>query len=263
MNDHFPLFTQGRFEALAKATGVTLDHIQQACDALRKLNPKPGLSFVTDQVATVIPDLLVRKLDGHYDVELNDDGLPHVRISRVYYRMLRDPHAPPDAREFLAKRLRQAGWLTRAIAERHATVLAIGRCLISLQRAFLERGPQALVPLTQAQVASLVGRHPSTVSRAIAGKTMDTPYGIVPLEQLFAGGLPQPDANGQAGSVSDASIKGEIEQMITAEDAHRPLSDATIAQRLKARQIAVARRTVAKYRTSLKILPAHLRRRRF
>ena len=137
--------------------------------------------------------------------------------------------------------------------------MAIARCLISLQREFLEQGPKALKPLTQAQVASLIGRHPSTVSRAICGKTIDTPVGIVRLEQLFASAVPQAAAEE---TVSDSRIKDEIQRIVAEEDPRRSLSDAALAKRLAERHLLVARRTVAKYRTSLRILPAHLRRRR-
>ena len=171
-------------------------------------------------------------------------------------------------------KFRKASWLIKAIDERNTTLLAIARCLISLQRDFLEHGPKALKPLTQAQVASLIGRHPSTVSRAIAGKTLDTPFGIFRLEQFFASGVPQgrggsppsgaaEHADGRAESISDERIKSELARLIASEDPAHPLSDAALVARLAEQHIVVARRTVAKYRLALKLLPAHLRRRRF
>jgi len=182
-----------------------------------------------------------------------------VGINRSYHRMLKDPATPEDAKEFLLKKFRQASWIVKAIDERNTTLLAIGRCLISLQRDFVEQGPKALKPLTQSQVASLIGRHASTVSRAIAGKSLDTPYGVFRLEQLFASGVSQGTASED---VSDATIKSEIQRLINEEDAQHPWSDEILAQRLAQRNITVARRTIAKYRTTLKILPAHLRKRR-
>jgi len=259
LRDHFPLFAQQRIGALAKALGISTDAAEQACQQLKQLNPKPGRAYAGELPATIIPDLVIHKREAHYDVELNDSGLPHVRMNRTYTRMLRNPDTPQDAKEFLQQRMRQASWVVRAIDERNTTLLAIGRCLISLQREFVEQGVQALKPLTQAQVAGLVGRHPSTVSRAIAGKTIDTPFGVFRLEQLFATGLAQATDNG---TVSDEAIKSEIRQLVADEDPVHPLSDASLVEQLTQRQIAVARRTVAKYRTSLHILPAHLRRRR-
>jgi RNA polymerase sigma-54 factor len=207
----------------------------------------------------VVPDLILHKREQHYDVELNEDDIPQVKMNRGYLRMLHDPETPADAKEFLQDRFRQASWVIKAIDERNTTLLAIARCLISLQREFVEHGPQALTPLTQAQVAGLVGRHPSTVSRAIAGKTMDTPYGVLRLEQLFASRVPQATTDVQ---VSDETIKAEIRRFVEEEDAAKPLSDSALTKRLAARNISVARRTIAKYRTCLKILPAHLRKHR-
>jgi len=256
---HFPLFMQRRLGAIAKATNVSLEQIQDACECLKQLNPKPGSFFASDLSPSIIPDLLVRQREKQYDVELNDQDIPRVWISRAYHRMLTDPNTPGEAKAFLQKKFRQASWIIKAIEERNTTLLAIGRCLISLQRDFVEQGPRALKPLTQSQVAELIGRHASTVSRAIAGKTMDTPYGVFRLEELFASSIPQ--ASG-SDSVSDANIKAKIQQLITEEDACHPLSDAILVKRLVERNVSVARRTIAKYRTSLRILPAHLRKRR-
>ncbi|MBI4341271.1 MAG: RNA polymerase factor sigma-54 [Candidatus Omnitrophica bacterium] len=256
LQDHFALFTQRRLGAIARATGRPVAEVEQACAQIRQLNPKPGRAFAGELPPSVIPDLIIRHREQHYDVELNDQELPQLNISRTYHRMLRDPRTPGDAKAFLMDKLHKASWLIKAIDERNATLLAIARCVISLQRDFLSQGPQALQPLTQAQVAGLVGRHPSTVSRAVFGKTIDTPYGIFRLEQLFASRVPQPSANG----VSDAAIKAELERLLADEDPLHPLSDATIVKRLAARHIAVARRTIAKYRACLNILPAHLRR---
>jgi len=264
VKDHFPLFTQQRLSALAKATGAPPADISQAVACLKQLNPKPGRAFSTDLSPSIVPDLIIHHREKHYDVELNEPHLPSVAVNRAYHRMLRDPKTPSEAKEFLANKFRQASWLMKAIDERNATLLSIGRCLISLQRDFLEHGQRAIKPLTQAQVAELIGRHPSTVSRAIAGKTIDTPYGVFRLEQLFASSVPQNGTNGAAGAatLSDEHIKSELQRLIQEEDVKRPLSDATLAKRLADRNISVARRTIAKYRTSLKILPAHLRKRR-
>jgi len=259
LRDHFKLFVQHHLSALARTTGSSLAQVEEACASLKQLNPKPGRIFSGELPPSVVPDLVIVRRETHDDVELNDQEMPHVTVSRVYYRMLKNPNTPHDAREFLANKFRQAMWLIKAIEERNATVLAIGRCLISLQREFVAHGPRALKPLTQAQVAALVGRHASTVSRAIAGKTIDTPYGIFRLEQLFPTGVPQ---TLESTDVSDATIKAEIQRLIAEEDARHPFSDEALARRLGQCHISVARRTVAKYRASLKILPTHLRKRR-
>ncbi len=260
LKDHFELFIKHRLPQLAKATGAAMAQVSQACECLRRLNPKPGRVFSGELPPSVIPDLVISHQEHHYDVELNDQDMPHVGVNRAYYRMLKDARTPSDAKEFLASKFQKASWLIKAIEERNATLLAIARCLISLQREFLEYGPQAIKPLTQAQVAHLIGRHPSTVSRAIAGKTIDSPFGVYRLEELFASGVPQ---SNDAATVSDERIKSEIQRLIAAEDPQHPLSDAALAKHLSEQQVMVARRTIAKYRTALKVLPAHLRRRRF
>ena len=259
LKDHFPLFTQKRLDALVKTTGASSEEVVWAYECLKQLNPKPGRAFSADLSPSVIPDLVIHHREKHYDVELNDQDLPNVSMSRSYYRMLKDPRTPSDAKEFLVNKFRQAGWLIKAIDERNATLLSIARCVISLQGDFLEQGQRAIKPLTQAQVAGLIGRHPSTVSRAITGKTIDTPYGVFRLEQLFASGVPQ---SAQTESVSDEKIKSEIRRLIEEEDPRHPLSDAVLVERLLQRNVSVARRTIAKYRTSLKILPGHLRKQR-
>ena len=274
LQHHFELFTQRRLDPLVKATGATAQEVARALDHLKQLNPKPGCAYTGDLSPSVVPDLVVHHRERHYDVELNDQYIPQITISRAYHRMLKDPRTPEDAKEFLTQKFRKANWIIKAIDERNATLLSIARCLISLQREFLDQGARAIKPLTQAQVASLIGRHPSTVSRAISGKTIDTPYGIFRLEQLFASAIPQAGApqngaphdehaktNGAAASLSDEQIKSEIQRIVTEEDPARCLSDATIAARLAERHMLVARRTVAKYRTTLRILPAHLRKR--
>jgi RNA polymerase sigma-54 factor len=264
LKDHFQLFVQHRFQTIAKAAGMSLEQVTEACEGLKRLNPKPGCAMNGELSPSVVPDLIIHHRENYYDVELNDQDLPHVMMSRTYRRMLTDPRTPDDAKEFLLNKFRKASWLIKAIDERNTTLLSISRCLISLQRDFLVHGLGAIKPLTQAQVASLIGRHPSTVSRAICGKTIDTPYGVFPLEQLFASSVHQTAQTNatQTSEVSNEKIKSEIRHLIAEEDPHHSLSDAALAKQLSQRQISVARRTIAKYRTSLKILPAHLRKRR-
>lgn len=263
LRDHFEFFVQRRLGSMARVTGVPAKEVEAACERLRRLNPKPGRAFANDLPPSVVPDLVIRKREEHYDAELNDEHLPALRINRRYHRMLQASNTPAEVKEFLQERFRKASWVVKAIEERHATLLAIARCLISLQGEFIERGPQAFKPLTQAQVAGLVGRHASTVSRAIAGKTIDTPFGVFRLEQFFASGVPQTTERGEVSEVSDEAIKSEIQRLIAQEDTDHPLSDASLAERLAQRHLTVARRTITKYRTSLKILPAHFRKRRF
>ncbi|MCI0564095.1 MAG: RNA polymerase factor sigma-54, partial [Nitrososphaera sp.] len=182
LKDHLTLFAHHRFESIAKAVRTSQEEVDAALAVLKRLNPRPGCAIAVDLPPAIVPDLVIHHRDQHYDVELNDEHIPHLMINRTYYRMLRDPNTPADAKEFLSNKVRQANWLVKAISERNATLLSVARCLISLQREFLEHGLKALKPLTQTQVAGLIGRHASTVSRAIYGKTIDTPYGVFRLE---------------------------------------------------------------------------------
>ena len=258
LRDHFPLFLQGQLKRLANLCHRPLAEIEAAFGLIRQLEPKPYRLSDSEPPRPIVPDVIVHRVDGHYEVELSDEQLPSLTINAAYRRLLQDPTTEEEVKRFLQERLRQAVWLMRAIEQRHATLLAIARCLIAVQRDFFEYGPQALKPLTQAQVAEAVGRHPSTVGRAIAGKYLHTPYGLLAMEQFFASRVPQ---DNPSQSVSDASVKAELTTLIAQEDPGRPFSDEALATRLRERGVTVARRTVAKYRGVLKILPAHLRRR--
>ena len=259
LEDHVELFIQHRLSAIARSSGATLEEIDAACSRLRRINPKPGRGFAGNPAPAIVPDLVIDRREQHDVVELNDAHRPRLRISRRYQQMLAAAETPMEAKVFLQERLRQATWILNAIEERQTTLLRIARCVIRLQHDFMAHGPAALKPLTQAAVASLIGRHPSTVSRAIAGKTIATPYGTMRLEQLFARDVPHAHPSRE---VSDERVKSEIQRWIAREDRHHPWSDAALAERLGRRRLGVARRTIAKYRTDLGILPAHLRRRR-
>ena len=257
VRDHFPLLLQRNLRRLASLCQCPQEELTAAYQTIQQLQPKPYRAPSLGDTQLLVPDLVVSKERAQYDVELVEERLPVLRLSRVYRQMLHDPDAPADAKQFLKDRLRQAMWLIRAVEQRHATLVAIARCLLAMQRDFLEEGPQALKPLTHAQVAQAIGRHPSTVGRAIAGKCIQTPYGILPLERFFASRVPQHAPN-QA--VSDATIKAQLQALIAQEDPSHPFSDDALAGQLRHRGLSVARRTVAKYRTALKILPAYLRR---
>lgn len=257
----FEEFTHHRLDRIARGLHCSKHQAEKAVNEIISLNPKPGQSFSEDISQSLVPDLVMHKREEYYDVELADPFIPQVMINRMYYRMMRHTDTPPEVKQFLHDKFRKASWVIRAIDERNATLLAIARCLLSLQTNFIENGPSQMKPLTQAQVAKLIGRHPSTVSRAIAGKTIDTPFGILPLERFFATGIKQ-SAGGDSKSVSDEQIKAEIERLISEEDPAHPLSDEALVDCLRKQQLSVARRTVAKYRSALKILPTHLRRKR-
>ena len=259
LQEQFELFTKRHPAQLAARLKVPLAEIEEACRQITYLDPKPARGFSTTPIAFQTPDLIIQKSDGSYQVDLNDAELPHLRISRQYRQLLRQRDTAEDAKQFIRERVRQGMWVIKAIRQRRDTLLSIGRCLVEVQRDYLDYGISYLNPLTQHEVAQRIGCHASTISRAIAGKTVQTPYGSLPMEAFFGGGIVDPEHAERR--MSPKSIHAELQDLITREDPCRPLSDQALLSALKTRGYPIARRTVAKYRTELRILPAHLRRR--
>ncbi len=256
VQDHLELLKKRKFTAIARQCSASIEQVQEALREISSLDPKPGRAYGGALAPVLIPDAIINREDGTYEVELRREELPRLRISRYYRKLLKDPAAPDEVRQYLKEKVDGALWLMKAIGQRNLTLKEIVRCIACLEAEFLDNGPSHLKPLTMEQVAQLVGRHKSTVSRAVANKYVQTPWGIVPLERFFGGGLRQDSGT----PVAEQQIKAEIHTLIEAEDLHKPLTDQELVDELKARGMTVARRTVAKYRAELKILPSHLRK---
>lgn len=192
-----------------------------------------------------------------YLVSTNNDILPHLRISNTYKDLMARPDSSAEVREYIREKIRAGKYLIKSLHQRQQTLLNIAREIVHRQRPFLDKGPSHLRPMTMAQVAQAVGVHETTVSRAVAGKYMETPRGVFELRYFFTSGLPT--AGGES-AVSNQSVKQIIQELVAQEDKRKPLSDEEIVRQLGARGIIIARRTVAKYRSELNILPSHLRR---
>ena len=259
IKEHFDLLAKRRVKQLASKLRASLRDVELAFAIIKQLDPRPARNFSRDAVPYHTPDLIVKQVEGEYHVELNDDGLPRLSLSSRYRNLLRDGATPMEAKQFIRQKIRHAVWLLKAINQRQETLLSIGRCLLALERDYFSQGVTGMKALTQEEVARVIGCHASTISRAIAGKTMQTPYGILKMEVFFGGGITNP--NDAHAHLSPRTIQAEIENLIRSEDAGKPLSDQAIGEILKSRGFPIARRTVAKYRTSLKLLPAHLRKR--
>jgi RNA polymerase sigma-54 factor len=247
-----------RWTELAKQYGVDPKEVQDAADELARLDPKPGLRFLPSDDEYVVPDLVVEKIDGEYRVFLNDQGMPRLRISKVYQELAGDKKQfTGETREFITEKLNGATWLIQAIEQRRQTMLKVMRFIVDRQRDFFEKGIEHLHPLTLREVADVVSMHESTVSRVTNQKYVQTPRGVYPLKFFFSSSL-------ETTSGEDASaraVRAQIQKLVGDEFPASPLTDAQIVNALRDRGVRIARRTVAKYRDQLGILPARMRKR--
>jgi RNA polymerase sigma-54 factor len=247
-----------RWSDLGKRFGLDALEVQKVADELAKLDPKPGLQYSSGGDTYIIPDLTVEKIDGDYKVFLNDGGLPRLRISRVYQEIARDKKKfQGENKDFINQRLNSAHWMIQAIEQRRQTMLKVMNFIVDRQREFFEKGVEYLKPLTLREVADVINMHESTVSRVTNEKYVQTPRGLLPLKFFFSSGLSTTTGE----DASARSIKAQIEKMVSDEDTKNPLTDQQIVEMFGHKGVKIARRTVAKYRDQLSILPARMRKR--
>jgi RNA polymerase sigma-54 factor len=256
VRDHLPLLEGRRFDRLARELGVTIDEVVAAAKAIAVLEPKPGRDYSDGDVRYVTPDVFVQKVGDEHVVTLNEDGLPRLRVSAFYRRMLAGA-GTAEARGYIQEKMRAAAWLIKSIHQRQRTLYMVTSSIVKFQKDFLDHGVSQLRPLVLKDVANDIGMHESTVSRATAGKYVHTPQGTFELKYFFTTGL----RGGRGEEVSAESVKERIREIIAAEDARHPLSDQYIAEMLAKEQVDIARRTVAKYRELMGILPSSKRKR--
>jgi RNA polymerase sigma-54 factor len=256
VKNHLDLLGRKKFAEIAAALRLSQDEVREAGALISRLNPKPGRAFAGEAAQVLAPDVVIEKVGDDYAVSLVRDNIPHLRISRGYRDLLGVSGATPEVRGYLREKIRGGKFIIKSIQQRQQTILAIAREIVVRQRPFLEDGVAALVPMTMAQVAEAVGVHETTVSRAIAGKTVATPQGVFEMKFFFTTGYKTADG----AEVSNTSVKDALAALIRAEDPRKPLSDQQIMDKLKAGGLPVARRTVAKYREALGFLPSHLRK---
>jgi RNA polymerase sigma-54 factor len=257
IRDHFEEFKQKKYLDLSKALKVPLKEIQEQAHVIGNLNPKPGLDIIADEPKYVIPDLVVDRVADRYIVSLNDRNVPRLRISQSYRDELQqNVELDSEAKDFIQSRLKNAKWLIQTIEQRRRTMIKVMEAIVEEQREFFEKGAAALRPLTLQQVASKINMHESTVSRVTTNKYVQTPRGVYELKYFFSSSLSTEDGD----EVSAKSAKMKIKGIIAKEDTRRPLSDQKIADILKKDGLIIARRTVAKYREQLGILPARHRK---
>ena len=258
VKDAFDDLIAHRWSDLGKRFGLAPDEVQKAADELARLDPKPGLQHSAGDDAYIIPDLIVEKIDDKYHVFLNDGGLPRLRISRTYQDIARDKKKyDTESKEFINQRLNSAHWMIQAIEQRRQTMLKVMNFIVDRQRDFFEKGIEYLKPLTLREVADVISMHESTVSRVTNEKYVQTPRGLLPLKFFFSSGLTTTTGE----DASARSIKAQIQKMVDDENPKDPLTDQQIVQMFEQRGVKIARRTVAKYRDQLGILPARMRKR--
>ncbi|MDD5674909.1 MAG: RNA polymerase factor sigma-54 [Chitinivibrionales bacterium] len=257
MQECWPLLEKLKLPEIARHFGVEVSEIQKTVDIIKTLNPNPGHLIKEDRAAIIIPDLIVERVDDKFVVILNDRSLPALSINKAYLRMLRrGSTSDKSIKSYIRKKLNSASWFIRAIEQRKTTMIKVMYAIIDRQQEFFDQGPPNLAPLKLQDIADMVSMHISTISRVTSNKYVQTQYGIFELKYFFS------EAMGQAAdgsTVSAERIKSRISQLIETENASRPLSDQQIADVLTRENLAAARRTVAKYREQLKLLPARLR----
>jgi RNA polymerase sigma-54 factor len=257
VRDHYDDLIQRRPLEIARRLHVTPADIQDATAVIGTLNPKPGRTLTGSDARYVTPDLVVERIDEEFVVFLNDRNIPRLRISRAYDRVLSNgKQADPKEREFIKDKLDSAKWLIRTIEQRRRTMVKVMECIVRTQWEFFEKGTRFLRPLTLQQVAEQIGMHESTVSRVTTNKYVQTPHGVFELKHFFSSGLKTDSGD----DVSSKNVKMRIAELVKAEDSRRPLSDQRIVEILQKDGLTIARRTVAKYREQLQILPARMRK---
>jgi RNA polymerase sigma-54 factor len=258
VHEAFPDLIAHRWNDLGRRFGTEPAKVQAAADLLARLDPKPGLKYSSGGDGYVIPDLIVEKIDGQYRVFLNDTGVPRLRLSKSYQELARDKKKlTTEHREFIASRMNSANWLIQAIEQRRQTMLKVMNFIVDRQRDFFEKGIEYLKPLTLREVAEVINMHESTVSRVTNEKFVQTPRGVLPLKFFFSSALST--ASGE--DASARSIRAKLQKMVGDENPADPLTDQQIVHLFQEHGIKIARRTVAKYRDQLGILPARMRKR--
>lgn len=247
-----------KYALISKDMGISIAEVQGIADLIKTLEPKPGRGFDSDNsIKYILPDIYVEETNGEYIVSANDGSTPSLHISSYYNSLTEEAKSDKELSNYLNNRFNSAMWLMKSIEQRKKTIYNVASAIVQFQNDFFAKGERFLKPLTLKQIAETVGVHESTVSRAINGKYMQCPRGVFELKYFFTGGILNEDGSG----VSSNSIKSMIKEFVDAEDDKKPLSDSKISEMLHEKGIDISRRTVAKYRDDIGIMPSSKRRR--
>ncbi len=256
IRDYMEALLKRKLPEIARGLGVTVEQVQTAMERIKHLEPHPGRDFLPDNDRYISPEVFVQKVGDDYVVTTNNEQIPHLRISNTYKDWMSQSGTSSEVRDYIRDKIRAGKFLIKSLQQRQQTIQNIGNEIVKRQREFMEKGVAFLRPMTMVQVAEVVGVHETTVSRAVSNKYIETPQGIFEMKYFFTSGI----ATDSGGGVSNTSVKDMVAEMFKGENSNKPLSDQEIVKMLKEKGIVIARRTVAKYRAELNILPSNLRK---
>ena len=256
VSDFMEALGKRRIPEIARGTGTEVDEVQDALENIARLEPRPGRAFLPDNDQYILPEVFVTRSGDDFVVSTNNEHIPHLRISNTYKDLMSQGENSAEVKNYIREKIRAGKFLIKSLHQRQQTIVNIAREIVNRQREFMEKGVSHLKPLTMVQVAEVVGVHETTVSRAVSGKYMQTPQGIFEMKYFFTAGIQTASGDG----MSNTSVKDMIAEIFERENATKPLSDQEVVKMLKEKGIVIARRTVAKYRTELNILPSNLRK---
>jgi RNA polymerase sigma-54 factor len=256
VRDYMEALGKRRIPEIARGTGATVEEVQESLAKIARLEPRPGRAFLANVDQFVLPEVFVKRSGDDFVVTTNNEHIPHLRISNVYKDLMSQGSNSAEVKNYIREKIRAGKFLIKSLHQRQSTIANIAREIVKRQREFMDKGVAFLKPLTMVQVAEVVGVHETTVSRAVSGKYMETPQGVFEMKYFFTAGL-QTDSGA---NVSNTSVKDMIAEIFKGEDTSKPLSDQEVVKMLKEKGIVIARRTVAKYRMELNILPSNLRK---
>jgi len=256
---HMAELENKNYQAIAKAMNLPLERVIEACKVIHQMEPRPGRNYSVGEPQYIVPDIYVMKVGTEFMIVLNETDIPRLKISKTYQTQLTDPQLSKDAKNYIKEKLRGAVWLMKSIYQRQRTIYRVTETIVKRQRDFFDKGSQNLKPMVLKDVAQELDLHESTISRVTTNKFVHTPHGIFELKYFFNSAISTSDG----ADVASESVKMKIKELVDSEDVKNPLSDQQLADLLSDQKINIARRTVAKYREALGVLPSNKRKKFF
>jgi RNA polymerase sigma-54 factor len=257
IREHLPSLEKKNYKAICKALKASLEEVVSAVNVIKAMEPRPGRQFGDETAQYIIPDIYIYRMENDFVIVLNDDGMPKLRVNSLFKRSLgRGRRMSNEAENYIQDKMRSAAWLIKSIHQRQKTIYRVMESILRFQNEFFEKGISHLKPMVLRDVAMDIGMHESTISRVTTNKYAFTPQGILELKYFFNSSIKRDEG----GAIASASVMDKIRHLIAAEDPKRPHSDDKIAQLLKGENIHIARRTVAKYREMMRVLPSNKRK---